>query len=99
MAYVSLSVCLSVCLSLCCLSVCLLSPSPLSNHPPLLPVGTGGTRDATAPALQPGDVVEVVEGDLKNLTGKVLSLEGDTVTVRPHHKDLQASSPSPPFVP
>ena len=50
-----------------------------------------GSRDAAAPALQPGDVVEVVEGDLKNLTGRVVSLEGDNITIKPHHKDLQAS--------
>ena len=60
-------------------------------YPPPFPVGTG-SRDAAAPALQPGDVVEVVEGDLKNLTGKVVSLEGDNVTIKPHHKDLHVSA-------
>lgn len=50
-----------------------------------------GSRDPAAPALQPGDVVEVVDGDLKNLTGKVVSLEGDSVTIKPQHKDLQVS--------
>jgi transcription elongation factor SPT5 len=54
-----------------------------------LEVGGTGSRDAAAPALQPGDVVEVVEGDLKNLTGRVVSLEGDSITIKPHHKDLQ----------
>ncbi|CAI8044726.1 Transcription elongation factor SPT5, partial [Geodia barretti] len=55
----------------------------------ILEVGGTGSRDAAAPALQPGDVVEVVEGDLKNLTGRVVSLEGDSISVKPHHKDLQ----------
>ena len=57
--------------------------------PPCAVGGGGGSRDGAAPALQPGDVVEVVEGDLKNLTGRVVSLEGDSVTIRPRHKDLQ----------
>ena len=71
-----------------------LPPSPPSLLPPLPPVGGTGSRDAAAPALQPGDVVEVVEGDLKNLTGRVVSLEGDSITVKPHHKDLQVRQSS-----
>ena len=48
-----------------------------------------GSRDVKSAALQPGDVVEVMEGDLKHLTGKVMTIEGDNVTVKPHHKELQ----------
>ncbi len=43
-------------------------------------------------ALQPGDVVEVVEGDLMNLQGKVISVELDTVTIMPKHEDLKVRS-------
>ena len=71
---------------------CTSSESPSFSSPlPAPPVGPG-SRDAAAPALQPGDVVEVVEGDLKHLTGKVVFLEGDNVTIKPNHKDLQVSA-------
>ena len=43
-------------------------------------------------ALQPGDVVEVVEGDLMNLQGKVISVEMDTVTIMPKHENLKVSA-------
>lgn len=39
--------------------------------------------------LVPGDVVEVTEGDLMNLQGKVISVDGNTVTVLPRHEDLK----------
>ena len=55
-------------------------------------VGTasGGVSGSSATGvLVPGDVVEVVEGDLMNLQGKVVSVEGDTVTIIPHHEDLK----------
>ncbi len=57
-------------------------------------VGLGGS-DSSVPgkgssmALQPGDVVEVVEGDLMNLQGKVISVEMETVTIMPKHEDLK----------
>lgn len=40
-------------------------------------------------SFQPGDVVEVAEGDLKNITGTVTKVDGDTVIVQPRHQDLQ----------
>jgi transcription antitermination factor NusG len=36
-----------------------------------------------------GDVVKVVEGDLRNLEGVVESADDDIVTIRPKHKDLE----------
>ena len=36
-------------------------------------------------------MVEVVEGDLKNLIGRVVSMEGENVTLKPHHKDLKVN--------
>lgn len=42
--------------------------------------------------LVPGDVVEVMEGDLMNLQGKVMSVDGDTITIVPRHEDLKVVS-------
>ncbi len=58
---------------------------------------TGGSESGVSGkgsslALQPGDVVEVVEGDLMNLQGKVISVELDTVTIMPKHEDLKVRS-------
>lgn len=39
----------------------------------------------------PGDNVMVAEGELKNLMGKVISVEGDKVHVLPDHEDLKDS--------
>ena len=52
---------------------------------------SGGSGSSSASFLVPGDVVEVTEGDLMNLQGKVLSVDGNTVTVLPRHKDLKVS--------
>jgi len=56
-------------------------------------VGSGGGSSGSGPAnvLVPGDVVEVVEGDLMNLQGKVQVVEGDTITIIPRHEDLKVS--------
>ena len=43
---------------------------------------------AGAATLQPGDVVEVCEGELIHLQGKVVSISGDTVTIQPKHEEL-----------
>ena len=50
---------------------------------------SGSGKGGSSLALQPGDVVEVVEGDLMNLQGKVISVEMDTVTIMPKHEDLK----------
>ena len=36
-----------------------------------------------------GDVVEVAEGDLANLKGTVLSIDGNKITIMPKHEDLK----------
>ncbi|CAI4228197.1 unnamed protein product [Auanema sp. JU1783] len=37
----------------------------------------------------PGDMVEVTEGELVNLRGKVESVEGDKIVILPEHEDLK----------
>eukprot|EP00743_Colponemidia_sp_Colp-15_P002010 GILK01002184.1.p1 GENE.GILK01002184.1~~GILK01002184.1.p1 ORF type:complete len:703 (+),score=101.51 GILK01002184.1:3-2111(+) len=36
-----------------------------------------------------GDTIKVIDGDLKNLTGAVLSVTGDMITILPAHEDLK----------
>ncbi|PIO40199.1 hypothetical protein AB205_0072600 [Aquarana catesbeiana] len=40
-------------------------------------------------SLQPGDNVEVCEGELINLQGKILSVDGNKITILPKHEDLK----------
>ena len=35
-----------------------------------------------------GDNVEVIEGELVNLQGTILSVDGPKITMKPNHKDL-----------
>ncbi|XP_011410252.2 PREDICTED: transcription elongation factor SPT5-like [Amphimedon queenslandica] len=42
-----------------------------------------------AAGLEPGDLVEVCEGDLMHLQGSVISIDGNNVTVLPKHEDLR----------
>lgn len=44
-----------------------------------------------AAGLEPGDFVEVCEGDLMHLQGYVKSIDGNNVTVLPKHEDLHVS--------
>lgn len=37
----------------------------------------------------PGDVVEVCEGELVHLQGKVISIDGNKITMLPKHEDLK----------
>uniref|UniRef100_A0A1I8FAV8 Transcription elongation factor SPT5 n=1 Tax=Macrostomum lignano TaxID=282301 RepID=A0A1I8FAV8_9PLAT len=46
-------------------------------------------------AFAPGDVVEVCEGELKDLQGRVIRIEGDEVTILPNHDDLKDPLPFP----
>ena len=55
----------------------------------LYPLVSGSS--AGAAALQPGDMVEVCEGSLVNLQGKVLSINGDSVIIMPKHEELTVS--------
>lgn len=69
--------------------------NPLYSHIPIIqyciyPLLVSGSSAGSA-GLQPGDVVEVCEGDLTNLQGTVLSVDGETVTMMPKHEDLHVS--------
>lgn len=49
--------------------------------------------------FQPGDNVEVCEGELINLQGKILSVDGNKITIMPKHEDLKvAQHPGSSFV-
>jgi len=48
-----------------------------------------GDSSKVVPTLAPGDVVEVREGQLMHLQGKVINVEGDVVTIMPKHDDLK----------
>jgi len=36
-----------------------------------------------------GDMVEVAEGELINLQGKIISIDGNKITMLPKHEDLK----------
>lgn len=40
-------------------------------------------------SFAPGDNVEVCEGELSRLTGKILSIDGNKITMMPYHEDLK----------
>lgn len=40
-------------------------------------------------SFAPGDMVEVCEGELMNLQGKVIRIDGNRVTMLPKHEDLK----------
>ena len=52
-------------------------------------VTSGGGDSKAGPTLAPGDIVEVSEGQLMHLQGKVINVEGDVVTIMPKHEDLK----------
>lgn len=39
----------------------------------------------------PGDMVEVAEGELIHLQGKIISIDGNKITMLPKHEDLKVS--------
>nr|XP_006824005.1 PREDICTED: transcription elongation factor SPT5 isoform X2 [Saccoglossus kowalevskii] len=39
--------------------------------------------------LAPGDSVEVIEGELVHLQGKIIGVDGDKITIMPKHEDLK----------
>ena len=50
---------------------------------------TSGDSSKALPTLAPGDIVEVREGQLMHLQGKVINVEGDVITIMPKHEDLK----------
>jgi transcription elongation factor len=53
--------------------------------------GPGGKDDVTSHSFSAGDNVEVSEGELVNLHGKILAIDGNVITVMPQHEDLNVS--------
>uniref|UniRef100_A0A0X3PF05 Transcription elongation factor SPT5 n=1 Tax=Schistocephalus solidus TaxID=70667 RepID=A0A0X3PF05_SCHSO len=57
-------------------------------------IGPNGEVITASHCFAPGDVVEVCDGDLKNLRGKVVSVEiDDRIIVQPNHSDLHEPIP------
>lgn len=57
-----------------------------------VPPPTGKEREHN---FQPGDNVEVCEGELINLQGKILSVDGNKITIMPKHEDLKVGTMLP----
>lgn len=50
--------------------------------------------DAVSHSFSTGDNVEVCQGELMHLQGKILSIDGNFITVMPKHEDLKVSASS-----
>ena len=50
---------------------------------------SGGGDSKAGPILAPGDMVEVCEGQLMHLQGKVINVEGYVITIMPKYDDLK----------
>ena len=50
---------------------------------------TSADKDDMAHAFSNGDNVEVSEGELVNLQGKVIAVDGSKITILPKHNDLK----------
>ena len=48
--------------------------------------------DAAEGQFAPGDNVEVIEGELINLQGKIVSVEGNKIVMLPFHEDLKVGN-------
>lgn len=59
---------------------------PENVDPDLLPVDKKMNTDSVFSA---GDVVEVCQGELIHMTGTIISISGDKVTIVPNHADLK----------
>ena len=46
-------------------------------------------KEEAAHAFSNGDMVEVVEGELQNLQGRVIAIDGSKITIMPKHEDLK----------
>lgn len=52
-------------------------------------VTTTAGKENKGHSLSPGDVVEVAEGELIHLQGKIISVDGNKITIMPKHEDLK----------
>ena len=59
------------------------------NDAPMTGVSAGQRNQTVAPVFTTGDNVEVCEGELKNLTGKIVSTDGAIIKVIPNSKDFK----------
>lgn len=53
-----------------------------------VPTAASGKDEAVTHQFSPGDNVEVCEGELMHLQGKILSIDGNMIIVMPKHEDL-----------
>lgn len=61
----------------------------------MLLISVEGTRvKERAYTFAPGDYVEVADGELVNLRGRVQSVDGEKVVVLPDHEDLKVHAVS-----
>jgi transcription elongation factor SPT5 len=49
---------------------------------------TVATKDETTHSFSTGDTVEVCEGELMHLQGRITAIEGNKITVMPKHDEL-----------
>ena len=54
--------------------------------------GEVATKTSKLNRFAPGDHVEVIEGELTHLQGRVISVDGNKVTMIPKHEELQVLS-------
>ncbi|XP_057297763.1 transcription elongation factor SPT5-like [Hydractinia symbiolongicarpus] len=54
-----------------------------------LELGHSKAKDEIGHSFSPGDMVRVSEGELIHLKGKVLSVDGNNITIMPKHEDLK----------
>lgn len=54
-----------------------------------LELGRSTAKEEIVHSFIPGDMVRVAEGELINLLGKILSVDGNTITIQPKHDDLK----------
>ena len=52
-------------------------------------LSAGDKEETTAHTLSNGDNVVVTEGELVNLQGKVIAVDGSKITIQPKHDDLK----------
>lgn len=53
-----------------------------------VPTSAAGKDDAVTHQFSAGDYVEVCEGELMHLQGKIVSIDGNMIIVMPKHDDL-----------
>lgn len=56
---------------------------------PVTGVSAGKKEQSVSHTFSPGDNVEVCEGELMNLQGKVVSVDGNMIMVMPKHEELK----------